>query len=182
MIEKYALFKVFAALRDSGGKESVHSAAKKAKVSVSAAKHCSDYLYGKSMITREIFGRMYQHGLNLENPVLRHIKVAFSLQELQDSAIVEEIKANAPDVLSVTLFGSVATGRDTPRSDVDVAIISRKKHGFSGFNAEKKIGREMSWHWYSLNEWKKVAVEDKPFYESVVIDGLHLFGEKPVVK
>ncbi|MBI2576881.1 nucleotidyltransferase domain-containing protein [Candidatus Woesearchaeota archaeon] len=182
MIEKYALFRVFAALRNSGGRESVHSAAKKAKVSVSAAKHCLDYLFKKNMLTKEVFGRMYQYGLNLENPALRHIKVAFSLQELQDSGIVEETKAHAPDILSITLFGSTATGRDTLQSDIDIVIVSREKHRNSGFHAEKKIGREMSWHWYSLNEWKKIAAEDKPFYESVVIDGIPLFGEKPVVK
>ncbi len=182
MIQKYALFRVFAALRGSSSKESVHSAAKKAKVSVSAAKHCLDYLFGAGMLTKEVYGRMYQFGINPENPAARHFKIAVSLQEIQESGIIEEIRDYAPDALYITLFGSVAAGKDTGKSDIDIVVISRAKHRHTGFPAEKNLRREISLHWYSLPEWKKAAVEDKPFYESVIIDGISLFGEKPVVR
>lgn len=182
MLHKYALFKVFAALRNSDGKESVHSTAKKAKVSVSSAKHCLDFLYGQTMLAKEVYGRMYQYSLNLEHPVVRQIKVVFSLQEIMVAGIVDEIKKVIPGVLSIMLFGSVASGKDTPQSDIDIVIISRMKPHKTHLDAEKRIDREVSSHWYSLLDWKKVSLEDKPFYESVVIDGLPLLGEKPVVK
>ena len=80
------------------------------------------------------------------------------------------------------MYGSSARGEDTKKSDIDTLIISRKPIKLKPFKSEKKIGRELTFVAYTLHEWRKKAYTDKPFYDRVIIDGIVLYGEKPVVK
>jgi len=178
MIEKYALYKAFAALRNSLEKESVRSLAKRAKVGVATAKTALDYMFSKKLLKRDIIGKMHQYTFNLENPLARQLKIAASLAEINESGLLDEIPEYP--VLSAILYGSVARGDDNAKSDIDILIIMRKKTTFK-LRAESKLSRELTILAYTLPEWKEKAKTDKPFYDRVISEGIALYGEKPMV-
>lgn len=180
MIEKYALFTVFKSLRDLGTPESVNSLARKAKVGVATSKRCLDYLYAKEIVTRQVFGRMHQYRLSHESVLCSHLKICMSLEELQDSGLVAELRSSIISLTSIVLFGSAAKGTDTAQSDIDLLVISANRTKIPVLKSQK-ILRELSIIHVSSSEWRKKAFEDKVFYEQVVFGGIVLFGELPVV-
>lgn len=182
MIEKYALFRLIGALMEAPEPMSIRALAEKARLSSSAAKGWLDWLHGKQIVRKKVIGRNFLFSLNLENPVTRHIKKLHSLVALQESGLVEEIKKRFPSVTSIVLYGSVARGEDDPGSDIDVLVISRKSIKMAQLRAARKLGRELTLLAYTLSEWRKKAKDDPVFYESVIIDGIALYGELPVVK
>ena len=182
MIRKYALFNVFECLRNSTEKESVRSLARKAKIGVATSKRCFDYLLKECIVKREIIGRLYQYKLNEENILTKQLKIAMSIAEINESKLVGELKAKYPQITSIILFGSVATGTDTSDSDVDILIISQREIKLKPLNAEKKLKRELTVIKYLHSEWRHKSKTDKAFYDKVIVEGIPLYGELPVVK
>jgi predicted nucleotidyltransferase len=182
MIRTYALFKVFECLRNSGQKESVRSLARKADVGVATAKRCFDYLLEKEIVKREVLGRLYQYKLNEDNILTRQLKIAMSIAGINESGFVKELVTKHPQIISIVLFGSVATGTDMPNSDIDTLIISRNAIKIKPLEAEKKLRRELSIVKYLYSEWRKKAETDKAFYDRIIVEGIPLYGEMPVVK
>ncbi|MBN1793155.1 nucleotidyltransferase domain-containing protein [Candidatus Woesearchaeota archaeon] len=181
MMEKYALFAVFQAFRKTMAEESMRSLSRKAKVSVSTAKNCIDYLYSKKILTRKIVGKQHQYALNEESFLTRQLKIAANAGEISDSGLVEEISKEYPDVQSIVWYGSTAKGLDSPKSDVDVVLLSRKPLKIKPLKAEERLARELSISSYTMQEWRKKALTDKAYYDAVIIDGICIFGEMPVV-
>jgi len=181
MIEKYALFKVFAHLRNTREKESVRSLARKAKIGVSTAKHCLDYLFEKDIVKKQVFGRMYQFEINNENILARQFKITMTVAELEDSGLVKELLQEYPSILSIVLFGSAASGRDSSASDIDILIIASKEIKIIPLKAEKRLKREVSIIKYAYTGWKRKARNDKVFYEKIITEGIALYGELPIV-
>lgn len=179
MIEKYALFRVLRGLLD--GEDSIRGIAEKSGVGVTTSKMCLDYLLSKAMVKRNIIGRSYFYSFNLSNFLARHIKVLLSLYEINDSGIVNELVSEYP-VSSIILYGSVARGEDDARSDIDILVMSRKKTRISSLKAERKLGRELTILTYTLLEWKAKSKEDKVFYDRIIVDGIPLYGDIPIVR
>ena len=48
--------------------------------------------------------------------------------------------------------------------------------------AEKIMKRELSVIKYSYQDWRKKAESDKPFYDNIIVEGIPLYGETPMVK
>ncbi|NQU78783.1 nucleotidyltransferase domain-containing protein [Candidatus Woesearchaeota archaeon] len=182
MIRKYALFKVFECLSNTTEEESVRSLAKKAGVGVATAKRCFDYLLKKGIVKRKVIGRLYQFRLDDENILTRQLKISLSIAGITESGLVDELTAAYPQITSITLFGSVAKGTDNPSSDIDILIISRKPIRLKPLAAEKRLERELSVVKYVHPDWRKKAKIDKAFYDGVIIEGMSLYGELPVVK
>jgi predicted nucleotidyltransferase len=180
MLEKYALYRAFYALRRSPGKESIRSHAKLSGLSVSSSKKSLDFLHLKGIVTRNPVGRLYQHSINHDSVLARHLKICMSLSELEDAKLVEELceKYNA---LSIVLFGSAAQGLDTAKSDIDVLIITMKHCRHTVIRAQDKLGRELSIIKYTIAEWREKSKSDKAFYDNVIYGGIPLYGELPVV-
>ena len=181
MIYSYALFNVIYYFRNAKYPGSIRSIAKGAKVGVATSKRCCDYLFAHHILSRTIVGRSHLYRLNDENVLGRHIKVSFSIAEIQESGLVEELRALHPSIMSIILFGSSAVGLDTPSSDLDILLITQKKIVVNPPHAERKLSRELSLLNYTLGEWRKIAITDKAFYERVIIGGISLYGELPVV-
>ncbi|MFH1182100.1 MAG: nucleotidyltransferase domain-containing protein [Candidatus Woesearchaeota archaeon] len=182
MIRKYALFRVFEGLRNSGQKESVRSLARKANVGVATAKRCFDYLLEKGLVKREILGRLYQYKLNEESLLMRQLKIAMSIAELEEAGLVKELLATHPEITSIVLFGSAANGSDMPKSDIDILIISRKELKMKPLHAERALKKEVAIVKYLYSEWRKKAENDKAFYDRIIVEGIPLYGEMPVVR
>lgn len=176
MIEKYALFKVIAKLRE--GEHSVRELAEKAGVGVATSKTHLDYLLSKGIVKKRVVGRNHFYTFDLSNFMARHIKIIFSLAEINESGIVKELISRYP-VNSIVVYGSVARGEDDPKSDVDILVITRRRTRIS---LKSKLKRELTILAYTLPEWRKKSKEDKVFYDRIIVDGIPLYGEIPIVR
>lgn len=69
------------------------------------------------LVTREEVGNLVFYRGNMDSALLRHMKICFTLFELNDL-----IRTIAPIASNIVLYGSCATGEDTIESDIDLFI------------------------------------------------------------
>ena len=179
MIDRYAFVKAIKALRFK--ELSVRGLSKEAEIGVGTSKACLDYLYKNKLVKKNIIGRSHYYKFDMDSFLSRHLKILLSLGEINDSNMVEEIISNHPNVSSIILYGSVARGDDDEKSDIDILVVSRKETEIRGLKAEKKLSRELTIISYTLNEWRKKFKDDKVFYDRIIIEGIPLYGEMPMV-
>lgn len=180
MIEKYALFRVMEVLINENNL-SLRDIAKKASVGVATSKLCLDYLESKDIVKKSKVGNSHLFIIKLDNPLARHIKITYMLSLINDSGLVQELINEYKVISSIVLYGSIARGDYDSKSDIDILIVSRKKISIKHLEAEKKFDREIKFLIYILTEWREKAEKDKVFYDRVIIDGIALYGEIPVV-
>lgn len=180
MLEKYALIKAVNGLLENED-ISLRELARKVNIGSSTAKMQLDYLLKNNIVDKKVIGRNHLFRLNINNFVVRQIKILNSLLVLKKSWIIEEILEKYPSTLSILLYGSVAKGIDDKESDIDILIVTRKKEKLRTINAEKKLKREVTYILYTFTEWKNKAKEDKIFYDNVMLNSINLYGEKPAV-
>jgi len=180
MLEKYALYKALSTLINIPQNYSVRGLARTAKMSASTAKACLDYLFSKKIINRAIIGRTYQYSLSV-NFLTKHIRILYSLAEIANSGLVEELTKKHREITAVVLYGSAARGEDNHKSDIDILAVSSKKAIILPLKAEEHIKREVTFLNYTTSEWRAKAKSDKVFYDRIILDGIPLFGEIPAV-
>lgn len=180
MINKYALIKVIKEIIRETGEFGLRETARRAKVSPSSSKEVLDFLLGQKILEKKQIGRNYLFNIK-SNFLSKNIKILYSLIEINSSKIVNELIEKNPEILSITLYGSVAKGEDDKKSDIDVLVISRKKIRIYELKSEKLLNRELSIINYTYKEWKEKAENDKVFYYNVILNCISLYGEKPVV-
>jgi len=181
MFEKYATAGILRIFLEEPYKEyHLREIARKTAKSTSVAKSALDGLEGEGLLVKTRNANLRVFKASMGNIVFRHMKVVHSLRKIMGSGLIafleQELKAQ-----SITLYGGVARGEDDPGSDIDLLVISRSKRKSDASAYEKGLKREISVIAYTPQEWAKKAVEDKPFYERVIADGIALYGEKPIV-
>ena len=184
MLEKYATIKAMKTVLCNPTKRfSVRELERTSKLSIYSCKYSLDYMYERELVKLEKIGRTYQYQANLDNYLTRQWKIIFSLEELDASGVVKNILKTNVSALSIILYGSVAIGRDDKNSDIDMLIIADTDKKGKKRIAECAHGtkQEINISVYTPHEWKEKAKKDKIFYESVIIDSIALYGEKPVV-
>jgi len=159
----------------------LRQAAAKAKVSPSTAKRFLDEYTTLGLTTETQKANLHIYKANLEEPGFRLWKTAMFV--LKAKPHLEQLIHQYPDS-SLIIFGSVATGTDAPESDLDLLLITRQTQRPTGKlldEISRKIGRTIQLLKYTPAEWEKKAREDKPFYERIIIDGIPIAGQLPVV-
>lgn len=155
--------------------------AKNLKLSPYATKKYADLLVKRGLITDEKKANLRYFRANINNLFFKHLKIAFNINLLLECGLIDFLKENLANVSSIVLFGSMAKGEDTKKSDVDIFIIGKQKYLDLG-EIERKIEKEVTLHIFSWSEWNKKAKEDKAFYFEIISQGIALYGELPIVK
>ena len=155
--------------------------AAKAGVSASTAKRFLDEHTRLGLLTRTRKANLRIFQANLEEPAFRLWKASWLL--VRSRPFFKRLAEEYPES-SLTLFGSCANGTDSPGSDMDLLLITRR----AGEPPERvlrefsrKIRRSVRILRFIPEEWEKKAREDRPFYERVIIDGIPVAGSLPVV-
>lgn len=118
---------------------------------------------------------------HLENPAFRFLKIAYNLSWLQKKEVTEFLTHHMNTVISILLFGSYAKGENDNESDVDILVISLSKNTPIAELA-KLLKRDVNLISFTPAQWSRQSKTNKAFYLDVILDGIVLFGTKPVVE
>jgi predicted nucleotidyltransferase len=155
--------------------------AKKLNLSSFSVKRYLDILVEEKMVNEIRKGKARFFRANLNNLAFRHLKIAFTLNKILKSGLIDFLKTKIPLVSSIVIYGSIARGEDTKKSDVDLLIIGEKvKVDLEKF--KKKLGREITLLIYRPAEWKKKASANRGFYQNIIVDGIVVYGTMPVIE
>lgn len=155
--------------------------AKKLKLSTFAIKKYADFLVKEDLIKEERRANLMYFKANINSIFFKQLKIAFSINIILKSGLLDFLKQNLANVSSIVLFGSMAKGEDSKESDIDILIIGKEKY-LDLKKFEEKIGNEITLHIFSWSEWNENAEHNKAFYFDVISYGVPLHGEVPLVK
>ena len=118
---------------------------------------------------------------NLESPALRHFKISYNLSWLQEKNLVEFITNKMKSVTSIMLFGSFSKGENDENSDIDIVIISQSKDKPIA-ELTNLLNKDVNLLNFTPAQWANQSKKNRAFYLDVIVDGVLLYGTKPVVE
>lgn len=143
-------------------------------VSIGAVNKYLKLLSGEKYLLLEKQGKMNFFQLNRENPIVKHLKVSYSIS----LPIVPHLRAIGKKLgIQLYLYGSVARGEDDENSDWDVLIIGDvniNKVESEMLLLRKKSTKKISLSIFKKNEWLKLPEEDPALYERIEKDKIGL--------
>ena len=155
--------------------------AKNLKLSVFAIKKYADLLIKEGLVKEERKANLRYFKANTNNLFFKYLKIAFNINLILKSGLIDFLKENIANISSIILFGSIAKGEDTKKSDIDILIIGKEKP-LNLEKFEKKLERDINLHIFIWSDWNKKAKKDTPFYFEIIGPGIPLYGELPIVK
>lgn len=129
-------------------------------------------LLSEKIIFMKKIGITNLYKLNNENTFVKHLKILFTISELE---YVKELSKKYDSCIYV--YGSAARGEDVEKSDIDLLVIGKpnKNNLIKDLNnISKKIKREIKTQIFSKQEWSLMARKDPAFYERVEKDKVEL--------
>jgi len=151
------------------------------KMDPMTVKRALDLFVADEILTRTKEKNQILYKINIEKPVVRHLKVAYNLSWLERKKVPELIKNHMNTVTSIILFGSYAKGENDEESDIDILVISLSKDAPSA-ELTRLLKRDVNIVSFTPGEWSEQAKTNRAFYLDVILDGVVLFGTKPVVE
>ena len=144
-------------------------------------KRALDVLVADDILTKTREKNQILYKAHIENPALRYLKISYNLSWLQKKSVSKFLIDHMNSVSSILLFGSYAKAENDSESDVDILTISLSKNTP---NAElsKLLKRDVNLINFTPAQWSKQAKTNKAFYLDVILDGITLYGTKPVVE
>jgi len=151
---------------------------RKLKISPNTAQRFLDLFLKEDFINEEKKANLRIFKANLDNIVFRQIKITYSIKKIRNSGLIDFLKEKFS---SVILFGSIAKGLNEDKSDIDLVCIGKDIKKINSYDFEKKLKKEINLHIFSRGKWKKQATENKAFYQDIIVDGINLIGEIPII-
>jgi len=138
-------------------------------------------LVGRAIVEERVVGRQHFYKANLENPVARSLFDLFTLERRLEipanlrtalEEFVNKLRAESKEtLLSVVLFGSVATGKAKPESDLDILLI---------FNERPKQDKEIRAKLDSVSRFYETLAQEHIMTKSEFLE-MYGLGDDPVV-
>lgn len=175
--------------------------AKLSRVGVGTVSSEFNKLAKEGLVEQKTEGQEKYYKLNLTSPRTRKLCELFEIDKgeklykekrrlawvLED--FTKRVSDFAPEVQSVILFGSVARGQATPRSDIDILVIapnSGEERFNELMNAVDRLAAEVSGrHPAKLvpivmmtKDFEKSIKDRKRFAADILKDGIVLFGQE----
>ena len=175
--------------------------AKLSRVGVGTVSSEFNKLAKEGLVEQKTGGQEKYYKLNLTSPRTRKLCELFEIDKgeklfkekrrlawvLED--FTKRVSDFAPEVQSVILFGSVARGQATPRSDIDILVIapnSGEERFNELMNAVDRLAAEVSGrHPAKLvpivmmtKDFEKSIKDRKRFAADILKDGIVLFGQE----
>ena len=118
----------------------------------------------EGLVVKEEKGRLNIYRANMENPLLRELKLVFTLLEID--RMIKDLREVSQQII---LFGSCADGEDTRKSDIDIFILAKDKKLANKVidRHQRKIPRKISPIIVDSEEFRILREEDKPLYSRI---------------
>ncbi len=118
----------------------------------------------EELVIKEEKGKLNIYRANMENPLLKELKLVFTLMEIDE--MVKDLKKVSSQII---LFGSCSEGEDSEESDIDLFILSDEgKHVNKKIDQyQNKIQRKISPVIVNDTELRTLKKKDKPFYTRI---------------
>lgn len=127
------------------------------------ASKCLKILEEEELLTKESLGRLSLYQANMENPLLKELKIVFTLMEID--GLIKTLKKVSSRII---LFGSCADGEDLEQSDIDILILTEDAKSVNKLLDEYKIQRKVSAVIMDDAEFRNLKKKDKPFYSRIM--------------
>lgn len=148
---------------------------KNIKISKTNGKTIINKLEKEGFLIKEVIGKAWRIKCNKKHIYNKTKKLAFNLQLIYDSDIIEKIHKKFPGFQAISLFGSYRKGDDIEKSDIDIAInvLGEKGLKIEELGIIKKFGFRkdviVSLHIFSIKNIDKNLLLN-------IINGIVLYG------
>lgn len=115
-----------------------------------------------------------QYKANTESNQFKNMKLFYNLEKIRKSGIIEYLEKEL-DHPTIILFGSFSRAEDTPKSDIDIAVISPVKDKVDISIFEKTVNHEIQLLRFTDKEWKDLIISDSNLSGDIV-SGITLSG------
>lgn len=137
------------------------------KISPSSAKRAAEQLLKLNLIKEEKIANLRRFSGNIDSTLFKELKRTMNIEMILP--LVEKI-----DAYTIVLYGSMATGTDTEKSDIDIMILTNTKNNNISFWNEHEVQLIQ----FSPAQWDKQKRENKGYYNEVH-KGIILKGSLP---
>ncbi|MBI5228193.1 nucleotidyltransferase domain-containing protein [Candidatus Micrarchaeota archaeon] len=157
----------------------VNELAKKLKIGLQTAhRFCTKYADEGILIKKEI-GNVHQFSLNDEDSRIKTLKKFIGPYILADGEYLKPFLKKNKNILSISLYGSFASGDYGDSSDIDILILTgdEKKpdtHDFS--RIELKLGRAANVTTISFPRWRELERKKDNFFISIMKNNVRVWG------
>ena len=151
------------------------------KMDPMTVKRALDILVTDGILLRTKEKNQILYKAHIENPAFRYLKIAYNLSWLQKKGVVEFLNHHMSTITSILLFGSYAKGENDSDSDVDILVISLSKNKPTA-ELTRLFKRDINLISFTPAQWSQQVKTNKAFYLDVILDGIALYGTKPVVE
>jgi predicted nucleotidyltransferase len=122
------------------------------------------------LIQKKISGKQHYFSINKQHPLFTDLKSIFQKTIGLKYVIYNYLDPDISKIEYAFIYGSIANGSATTKSDVDLMIIgdlSTREISGSMLNAGNELNREINFSVYSLNEFKDRLKNNDHFISSV---------------
>jgi uncharacterized protein len=157
----------------------VNELARALKVSPTSVNNAARSYREKGYLIKEEKGLAHYYQLDRNNPVVVPLKRAYGLDLLLSAGPREVFLKADPNIISLALYGSYASGVFDEDSDVDFLVVtpSKKESIMDAIRElEDVLEKEVNVSVFRLYEWRALAKKEDAFYKNVVADHVLLYG------
>lgn len=138
---------------------------------VATIKRELDRMVAASILTFKKIGNQHHYQANPDCPIyhelLSVVKKTFGIAD----TIKQALSPISAQIFRAFIFGSVASGKETSNSDIDIMVIGDCKFSeVAGllYNSQELLGREINPKIYSKQEWDELCNSDTSFIKEVL--------------
>jgi predicted nucleotidyltransferase len=136
---------------------------------------------GYGMASMRRLGNANIYRVNAEHFIVKQSRAFFEAEQLAVERLGAELaKACASDekIRSATMYGSVARGKGSVGSDVDVLLITSRNVDLAGLfsKAETEFGNTVSPHVWTIGQLG--GKRELPLLRNILKEGKHIYGKK----
>ena len=183
MIDQWNKFKGWSVLEffllKPNTKIHINELARQLKVSNRTAMiFCSEY-HEEGIFSKENVGNVHQYFLNENDSRAKTLKKFMGPYLVSDQTHLRPFLEKNKNILSVSIYGSFASGEYGDRSDLDIFVLTSmetklKTEDFSSI--ELKLGREVPTTAISLAKWRAMERKKDNFFLSIKRNSILVWG------
>jgi predicted nucleotidyltransferase len=140
-------------------------------------------LQRSGLVSVERIGNQKHYRANHQSPIFQELQSLVLKTVALTEPLRRALQPYADKIEAAFVYGSVARGTDTARSDIDLMVIGNHLDYFELYSAAQQaetiLGRKVSPIFLSRDDWKRKAVQKGSFVSKIAaLPKMFLFGSE----